>query len=461
MFGKWRSLLLSLALILSTVLIIAAPVGATAETQYTMALAPDEALPLPQGVFDLLDAVQLRVVEDENSGALSFMVNGEEAVTLAMAFDENGMYLASDIVGEKPLYFSWDDAFDAMEGMLMDAGDAQTEMNAESLKAAFEAFYLGFQSGETFSAKYYDVESADEALELIEELFPDDPGMAAYFKAMFDKVEVEEGSFPAENRDTADSKITMRFTNEDYIAIYDTQYMRSVLEMTVDMENPDATQAERNAAIEEALDEARSALANSDMSVTLEMYMQGEQLVGMEMDMTAAENEVSEEVRMHMDYALLTDDSGISYQASMHASEDDELVELSLEGHSNHDGTANFEFHASADEDGFSLIYEKEALNEGSVCELTLYIVSAAGSADEENIPIGSLIVKSEPVTDETLAALKNADAKDCIDLFAISEDDLVTLGDQIVDRTLQTFQNVVMNLPASFLEMLSEGIGE
>ena len=67
----------------------------------------------------------------------------------------------------------------------------------------------------------------------------------------------------------------------------DTQYMRGVMEMTLKSQNPELGEEELSAAVDEAIEQARSVYEESDLQFVMNIYTSDEDtnLVGMDMGM--------------------------------------------------------------------------------------------------------------------------------------------------------------------------------
>lgn len=127
-----------------------------------------------------------------------------------------------------------------------------------------------------------------EALkELIQESFPDDPDMVAVYERLFDNMTLEEGEFTDPERDPATRHMSMVLTSEDMADMCDTQYMRGVMEMTLKSQNPELGEEELSAAVDEAIEQARSVYEESDLQLVMNIYTSDEdtKLVGMDMGM--------------------------------------------------------------------------------------------------------------------------------------------------------------------------------
>ncbi len=467
MFRKWMSVILSL------LLAAALPLTALADTQHTLSVVPGDMLASEEAVADLLDALALRITEGEKSGALSVMLNDQVIVTAGLTADATGLYAASGLLGEDVLYVTWDDGFamlnDLLAGSMAQAGadeDVQKGLEA-TLAEVKNAIVSAIAAGNLPAAQSAVPVAMEESLKLVQEMFPDDPAMVDYIKGLYDEMTIEDGSFADEDRDTADQKYRMVMDESDLVAICDTNYMKSIITEAMAVEMADASEAEIAEAAEKMLDEVRKIYEESGLEMIMEMYTldAGQTLVGMEMimnmsvDATESGEEGNTGMQMAAEYDRLTDENGVSHQASAAMAADLSMVEVSFDLYRANSGKSAGMLGMLADGEEVVVLYEAEQkAADTRERSFDLYFRSNATSiltpAASARPVIGIKLV-TEPAPAETLAALENANAENSVDVLKLSEAEWKALGEQISLNATQILYTALSQLPTSALSLL------
>jgi len=307
----------------------------------------------------------------------------------------------------------------------------------------------------------------EESLKLVQEMFPDDPAMVDYIKGLYDEMTIEDGSFADEDRDTADQKYRMVMDESDLVAICDTNYMKSIITEAMAVEMADASEAEIAEAAEKTLDEVRKIYEESGFEMIMEMYTldAGQTLVGMEMimnmsvDATESGEEGNTGMQMAAEYDRLTDENGVSHQASAAMAADLSMVEVSFDLYRANSGKSAGMLGMLADGEEVVVLYEAEQkAADTRERSFDLYFRSNATSiltpAASARPVIGIKLV-TEPAPAETLAALENANAENSVDVLKLSEAEWKALGEQISLNATQILYTALSQLPTSALSLL------
>ena len=464
MFRKWISVVL--CLILSFVL----PLIALADTQHTFSVVPGELLSSQQAMADLMNALSLRVIDGENSSALSVLLNDQQIVSLGLKADTEGLYAGSELLGDDVLYVTWDDGFAFLNAFavatMAESGVDETmleqlETGLGEIKNGIVNALAADQNGFT---QLTIPASMEENLQMIERMFPDDPAMVDYIKGLYDSMLIEDGAFTAENRDAADQKYRMVMDETDLIAVCDTQYMKNIMREALAMEMTEATEAELESAVEETVTELKKLYEESGFEMIMEMYTQdaGQTLVGMEMIITMnAEAADQGTVQMAGRYARLTTETGVSHKADAETTAEGETIEFSFDLQQNNSGVSEGMLGMLADGEEILVLYKAEE-KPVDRCERSfdLYLRSGATAILEPSAsarPVLGLKAVTEPASADALATLEKADAATSVNVLKLSEQQLNELVNQISLNATQILYTALGQLPTSVLQLLMD----
>jgi len=307
------------------------------------------------------------------------------------------------------------------------------------------------------------VKTPEEAIAMVEAMYPNDPGMAQYVKKVFEGVTVEKGIFTADHHDAASEKWTMTMTEKDVVAIFESNYVRSVLEQSLQMENPDLQGEELTGAVDKTLEEARQALENSKLNLVMTVYSADEDLtpaaLEMTMDMTVTEAGETENVTMTMDYTRLTDANGVSYKAGMTMGENGtQLAEMLFELYRGVDDVTTGRFAMLADGGELTVLYN--AANEADVRtrHIDLYFRSGAASIippSASDRPLIGLVIATSPADSAVMEAMDTADPQSAQDVMQLSESEWNALAGQLELNGMTALYAMLGQLPSSTMALV------
>lgn len=322
------------AALLSLVLAVMIPMTSLAATAVDISVMPGDALlsQMPEemrpAMVDLFNALTIRVLSGEKSGMLSILLSGTSALDVAFRADENGLFVQSEVLGDKPLYFEKNDLADFMVNMLKEQGQAMSAEEEQELRENFNVMFSG--AGAATMPTAFDVEAAegpvefvfdkDAAIEGVSQMYANDPAMVTYTTNMINRAVVTEGEFVSENRDAANVSLTMTMTSEDFIVLLDSASMQTSIAQLA---------AENNVSEEEAKAQMKAQFEKMDMNLVMTFYIVKEDssFVGMDMTMSMKEDKNDPEtdtMDMTMTLDRLTTDV-VTYTFNMKAYEDGEL----------------------------------------------------------------------------------------------------------------------------------------
>lgn len=464
MIRKWMTVLLSLMLALALPLTVFAE-----KLQHTLTIEPGDDLASIQALADIFDVLSLTFTSGEKSGALTLTLDGTDVATIALGADVTGLYAQSNLLSDEVLYVTWDDGFAFLSGVLSsaatdEASAAAVEAMEDSLTEAKAAIVSTMQNGMPASQP----KNSEELVAMFEQMFPNDPKMIEYAQGIYDKLVVEEGTFEAAGRDTAAWKQSLTMTGEDFVAVAETNYMRSMMEQILKQESPELQGAELNAAIDELIAEVVEVYQNNDIQVSVEAYATDEAMtdpvgMAMRMQMNIAEEGETINAVMSMDYNRLTDVNGVSHKALMNMTIDQEnAMDLLFDLYKGADDVSTGMLSMLVEGEQITITYD--AANTGSARNraASLYMRSGASAIIEpaaSERPLITFNVQTQPADPAVLAQIDTADAHSAVNVMKLSEEEMQTLVSGIVARAQQIYSTALSKLPPSVFGLLFSGI--
>lgn len=467
------------ALCLVVALVLALPLAAMADTQHTLKIIPGAELASEEIVKDVLDAVSLKLTTgDSKSGALTLAVKDTDVATVALRADEAGLYAQCNLISDDVFYITWEDGFafltDMMEAAIRESASANAARAAEqSITAMKEVMELykdlitsavatmgGTQGGAV-------VKTAEEANAIADEMFKDDPEMAAFVKSMYDnKMTVEKGDFADEARDAADEKYTLNMTNEDFVAICDTAYMRNLVRTVVQMEESDLKGEALEAEVDEFLEEVREIYKESDINVQMNVYSvnEGQDVVGMEMGMNMCVTEDDEDdpetmkVAMNINYDRLTKENGVTHTADLSMEANDQsMMQMTFDLVKGKDGTSDGMLAALSDGTQITFLYHGENKGDRRMRSLGIYGRNGATAITEPAAaerPVVTFQLASGETETDLLDDIEKATPATAVKALELSGDEIQALAVDVQIRAMQAFLTALEQMPASVQQM-------
>lgn len=247
----------------------------------------------------------------------------------------------------------------------------------------------------------------------------------------------------------------------------DTQYMRGVMEMTLKSQNPELGEEELSAAVDEAIEQARSVYEESDLQLVMNIYTSDEDtnLVGMDMgmEMTIPADEGTEtKATLNFNYDRLTGNNGVDHRADMSMIADDETLGLmGFQLSQGKDGVSDGYFAVLANRQQVTFAYHAENQGNDRIRTLNLYsrgnaaaiIVPAASDR-----PLFGFQLVSGPAEDSVLDAIDNATGDTAIDLMKLSAEEMQSLFIDLQAHVTQAAFTALGNLPESVIQLMTSG---
>ena len=457
MTRKWIAAMMALLLPLML------PLCALADVQHTLTFVPGDVIRTEPAIAELLDVVAFTYIQGEESGQLSFTMGEKEIASVGMKTDATGLYAQSSLLDDGVYYVTWEDGIAVLTDLLKSGLESEGTLDAatsEALDTAMTQMKEALVSSAS-SAVQPVVTTPEQALAMVETMYPNDPGMKEYIGKVLELITVEEGVFAAENRDTASQKYSMAMTEEDTISLFETKYMRDVMQKVISMENPELQGAELTAAVDEIIREARVALENSEMDFSAEIYTvdDGMTLTGMEVVMAMGVEEAT--MDMTMEFSRLTDADGVSYQAGLTMRENGtEVARMQFDLMRGVDAVTTGSFAMLADEVQLTVTYHASNDADVRTRKIDLYFrEGAAGiiapAASER--PICGFVITTGPADPAVLEPIEEADSQTAQDVLQMSESEWNNLGGQIELKAMTALYAMLGELPSSTMSLVQE----
>ena len=498
---KKRSLI---TVVLSLVLALMLPLTSLAATEVKISVTPGEMLlaeipdEMRTAMVDLFKVVSLKFLSGEKSGMLTLALNDKSALDIAFRGDEEGIFVQSAILGDKPLYFNMDDLMDVM---VAEMKKQDPNFDEEAFRSSFEGYAgqtfanLGTANNPMYNLENVSTEPVDftfdkeAGLAAVAQMYPDDPGMVAFTTAVMNKTEVTEGEFTSDLRDPADVCMTMTMTSEDFVLILDSKQMEESLNQVA---------AQENKTLEEVKAEVKDNFMKMDMNLVMNIYLvkKGSEFVGMDMYFTTKEDVEEDADVIGFDIKLnrLTSDV-VTYTFTMIGSENDVAEaggEVLVVDDLNGKVTINGSFY-ELDDNGakeedvmllggefttvneimvgwISMVSEGEALtvalaaqptDDGMVFDMELFMRENAAApvapVASDSPMFGFRIDLSENVSDEPLTVIDAATIDGSLQLLKMSESELMNYVNSLSANAMRVLTNAIGMLPSSVLMLFTQ----
>lgn len=466
--------------LLCLILAVALPLAALADTRHTLTLVPGDELAAISAVADLCDALAFTLTKGEKSGAMTLSISDEDIATVAAGADSTGLYVQSTLLGDDVYYVNWDDGFAYISDLLVEMAEVNGMETDDGMAATMESMLDLYKTKivEAFSTTAYTgsstlTENLDSVLKdreafekLIGEAFPDDPDMAKVYERIFDNMTLEEGEFADPERDTATRHMSIVMTAEDMADMYDTQYMRSILEMAIKAQVPELESDELSEEVDEAIEQLRSIYEESGLQFVCNIYTSEEDtiLVGMDMgmEMTVTEEEETTKVTFNCNYDRLTGNNGVDHRADVSILAGDETMGLmGFQLTQGRDGVSDGYLAALAGGQQVTFAYHAENQGNDRVRTLNIYnrgnaAAIIAPAASER--PLFGFQLVSGPAEDSVLEDIDNATGETAIDVMKLSAEEMQSLLIDVQARVSQAAFTALSKLPESVTKLMISG---
>lgn len=487
----------------------------------TITFAPGTTLAADKAVADLSAAAAIRINKLPGGyGAFALVLSGVDTVSAQLRVETDGVYVQSETLGDKPLYFSWEDVNKGITEAMKSSGADQ---------ASIDQFTNGFTSAlqQITAAGAVTATEGTEAKPLTEEEIKQkitasmggDEAFVKWMSAIEAKKVVTTGEFTLGDSDTADTKTEITLTKEDMASLYDVPYIQK--QVTTQIKSQDATLTDEQAAAKtaETIATIKAEILKSDATMPITLYTKGENsLVAAEatltgnftkdvtMDATAttdaaaptptvAEPTISK-VNAYFMFTKKTADPAKTYNFKMSVTMDDKK-QADVTGIFTHDGktaagsfnvingdgktlfvangtadysdakhtTGTLDITASESQTPMAVLIAFDQVTGDKTIDTSLSISSGVSveaiKAAADTTLLGTIKVNTVVQDDSGLfTTLKEAAPTTSLEVLKLSAQELQTYLGKLQSNAMQTLYKVLGNLPASVSSAMGGAMG-
>jgi len=292
------------------------------ETVTTITCTPGTLLADDDTLNQICETASIRIHSlPSGCGALVLSLGEDDVLTNLLRLEEEGFYLQSDLLGDSPLYFNWED----LSTMFME----QLENNPELApiknmmgNGSFQMMMNPPTTAMTLNADTMDCSDKSEALDMMDL----DEETMAFATDIEASQMVETGSFSLDGSDVATEKTTVVLSPEDLVRAVELPMVRQQIEQQLVMEAPESTEAEISEQIDAMIDEMKTFITESKLTVTVSMYMTDDEFIAYEFHMKA-EDENSGDIYASVTVTKTTIEPAEFYQMKLSVNVDEETYE--------------------------------------------------------------------------------------------------------------------------------------
>ena len=265
--------------------------AAETETVTTITLKLGAQLEVEDVVNQVLDSAAIRIhTMPEGYGAFAVSLNDVDALKSLFKLEESGLYVQSDILGQTPLFFSWED----LQAFILE----QLEANADMLEANGMLnldMVRAMLDGSLTEEQFLEMMGIDEAFMI-------------FVSDIAASQTTETGLFSVNGSDIANLKTTITVTSDDMTRAVDLPFVRKfILQQTmgINMEysmedlvsqetlgtNMEYSQEEIDQEIDAALAEIKQAIVENNLTASFTVYTADDAFVAFVFDMSGASEE--------------------------------------------------------------------------------------------------------------------------------------------------------------------------
>ena len=296
------------------------------ETVTTITCTPGTLLADDDTLTQICDTASIRIHSlPSGYGALVLSLGEKDVLTNLLRLEEEGIYVQSDLLGETPLYFNWEE----LTTMFME--QLETNPDLQSLQGMMNDNTFQMMMNTPMTAMTVDADSLDD-LDKMESLamMDLDEETLAFATDIEASKTMETGSFTLDGSDVATQKETVVLSPEDLVRAVELPMVRQQLQQQIVMEDPTLTEAEINEQIDAMLDEMKSFITEGNLSVTVSMYTTDDAFIAYEFLATGAikaDDGSMEDLSVSMTVTKTTVEPAAFYQVKMSMNNGEENYE--------------------------------------------------------------------------------------------------------------------------------------
>jgi hypothetical protein len=253
------------------------------EVVTTVTFEPGAELAKDQTVADMSKATALRFLKLPGGyGAFAVALNSVDVLALQMRASEDGIYVQSEILGDKPLYFTVEDLQKGFADLMKNSG-----MDAQAMAQFNESFNQMMGAGLIMDVKSNENLSEEEIKQKVFAAMGVDDAFIAWVNGIEAKKTVTNGEFTLGDSDKADTKTELTLTADDMVALYDTQYVKDQVAKQLKAADSTMTEEQVDAKTTETLTQVKDEFAKSGFTMPITVYTNGTtDFVAMDMSMS-------------------------------------------------------------------------------------------------------------------------------------------------------------------------------
>ncbi|MEA4929778.1 MAG: hypothetical protein VB104_14020 [Candidatus Limiplasma sp.] len=247
----------------------------------TLTFEPGTTLAADQAVADMSAATAIRLMKLSGGyGGFALSLQGEDVLTAIGKLDPTGLYVLNSVLGDKPVYFSWQDLSATISNAMRQNGTDE---------ASIQQFTQGFEQGIAAVAAGGMPMQSDTAMteaEIKQKIIASmggDESFVNWINGIEAKKVTSQGEFTLGESDTADTKTEYLITKDDLTAMMDLPYIQQQMAKQIKQKDASLTDEQVTAQVADAVEQSKAKIAESNVQIPITVYTKGEdELVALE-----------------------------------------------------------------------------------------------------------------------------------------------------------------------------------
>lgn len=477
----------------------------------TINFEPGAVLSAQQAVSDLSAATELRFTKLPGGyGAFTLVLSGVDTLTAQLRAQADGLFVLSDVLGAKPVYFTWADLNNTITQAMRDSGASDANISQFS-QGFMTGFGQGFSTGMAGTGDMMVPLTEAEIKQKITEAMGGDEKFVAWLEGIEASKVVTSGEFTVEGSDAADTKTELVITKEQIAGLLDVPSVQVKIAEQLKAEDATLTDEQLAAKVAEVVATSKEDVLKTDVVIPMTFYTKGaEELVAADFGMTGnfksssttvdteavpavetvtetvskiavtaqyvkktagdvkthtmtATASQDDEKRMAMSATLIVDPQTINGALTLLDGKDSPKLIANLTG--NYADLKNLKGQMDLTVNDLSsataVVMDFEQLVSDASVETKLALSSGASVAAIKETPdaarLGTVKITSTVQADSgAFNALKEATPETSLEVLKLSQEDLASFMNTLQSNGLQVVYKIMGNLPPSVTQMLT-----
>ena len=354
----------------------------------TVTFEPGAALAADQVVADLSAATAIRINKLAGGyGAFTLVLSGVDTVAAQLHVQADGLYVQSETLGTKPLFFSWEDLQKTMQNAMQSSGSSADMAGFQQMMTTGMANIGAVEETEPLTE--------EQIKQKITQAMGGDDSFVKWMEAIQARKVVTKGDYTIEGSDAADTKTEITVTKEDMASLYDVPYIQKQITAQLKSQDSTLTDEQATAKTKETIDQIKAELIKSNAVMPMVFYSIGEDnLVAADIKMTATLKKVSSDA-MDTAATVTTDTAVVAADAAATADTATAAAEATA--------TPAVEETAKYD---VSLVLTKKTADTGKIYAMTMY----TNEDDKKVFGMSGNLAFNDKVATGTLTAVDGED---------------------------------------------------